>query len=181
MLINQKTHYVKDWAGYESEQIKSLEEAINHYEHKIKLMDYAFLAKNAGKMYIFEDNLYKDIEEKHLRCFNIFYFNFIFSIVEHLEKDCLTIEMYHNHLILYKDIKDYEQKIADIRNQNENNYEQVAELEMRFIQIYENLNEIRQLQSEILDMDQEIKAELEIMEIEKMKLNDNRKNMTPMK
>jgi hypothetical protein len=167
MTINQRKHNVRDWVIYETDQIKAYDDAIQSHENKKKLMDYAYLSKNSAQIYIFEDNFYKDIEEKHLRCFEILYTNFLLNVQEQLENDIITIEKYHNHLHKFRELGDFEHKLEDLRKKNEINYKRIAELESRFLAIYDTLNEIKDIGKVIDNIDEEIENEL--AEVEKNK------------
>ena len=106
--------------------------------------------------------MYKEIEEKHLKCYNIILSNFILSAVEELENDIITIEKYHDHLHHFIDaIIIYSDKISEIKLENENNYDKVAMLESQFLKSLEDLKEIKNLLERYDELDESIRMQIE--------------------
>lgn len=160
MLIQQNTHSLNEWCTYEIQQIKGLDENLNAIDTKYKMMELALLAKGTGNQYLFDDNLYKEIEEKHLKCFNFNYLNFFLNLSESLENDVLAVERFHKHLKGYEVQNNFEEKIEEIKEKNERSYEDVADLENRFMIIYDELNEIKKIQENLSELDEDISDEL---------------------
>lgn len=170
MNINQHKAILREWCYFEMNQLKYLDDSLFSTREKLRNMEFAFQAKRGGD-FTFEHNLYKEVEEKHLKCFNIMYANFILSTVEELENDIITIEKYHDHLHHFIDANKYSDKIREIKLENDDNYDKVATLESQFLKSLEDLKEIKNLLERYDELDESIRIQIE-EELEVIKLNN---------
>lgn len=177
MVIHQQVHSQIEWNKHEVEQVKNMDDAIYNIKNKMLMMKFALDAKSVGSVsFLFDDNLYKDIEEKHTKCFKVFYLNFYLNLIRELEDDIQNIERYQKHAIEYKLYKNFEKKIENMKIKNDQNYEIVADLESRFMTIYDDLNTLKNLSDEVLNIDEYLKEQME--QYEQIKLNNMKNQIT---
>jgi hypothetical protein len=162
MMIHSNEHKLEEWIKQEIEEIKNIDDNVYLMRNKAKMMEFALHAKKAGGMnYIFEDNLFKDMEDKHLNTFKLYYYNFYLNATEQLEKDILTIQNYENHLNKFSEIKDFNERIELMEIKNRENYEVVSDLEERFLNIYDDLNKLKEISNLYIDIDKYISGSIE--------------------
>lgn len=125
--------------------------------NKLKLIDFALAAKDIKRVNSLPENeIYKEVEPKHLRAFKAQFLEYNLDLIETLENDILEIEYCHNHLIKYKELRNFEENVDMIKNKNEMNYNLVSELEERFLIIYNEIKQLKELNEDFLNIDEEL-------------------------
>ena len=88
-------------------------------QKKRKDVEIAYESTKIGKEYLFEDNLYKNIQENQLRSFNTQFLNHMLIINEQLENDILTIDEGIDHLDKHEVFMNYDALLGTIKEKNQ--------------------------------------------------------------
>ena len=142
ILIYQKNFKYEDFISNEKEQYNLINDKIIKIKKKRKDALLAYDSKKIGKEFIFEENIYKNIEKKHLNAFTInHYFNML-NISEELDNDIIQIDDAIQHLKKHEKYMNYEKLIKDIKEKNIEIRKQINDLDSNFIKVYHDLKEI---------------------------------------
>jgi hypothetical protein len=117
-------------------------------ETKFQQMKFALKSKNLKTNLVFEDNLFNEIKETHVRAYRELHINMYLDLIEKLEADILRIEKFHKYLIKYGEYQNFSETIENIKLKNVHNNKLVAECEKNFMEIYASVNMIKDLDIE---------------------------------
>jgi hypothetical protein len=138
----------------EVDQVKVIDDEINKNKEKLKNVESAFDSKKLGSV-SYEENMYKDIEEKHVKCYRLNYLKKKLNIVEAIEQDILTIERFHEHLNEYENYFKFDNLKQQGKAKNEFMYEVSALFGKNIVELTQDVDEIRQIFEEIQKLDEE--------------------------
>ena len=142
MVLTKEKCLVNDFIKNETDQIKVLNDTLFDIQKKRKDVEIAYESTKIGKEYLFEDNLYKNIQENQLRSFNTQFLNNMLIINEQLENDILTIEEGIDHLNKHEEFMNYDELLETIKEKNKQVREKINEVDSKFAEMYDDLNEI---------------------------------------
>ena len=142
ILIYNKHFKYDDFIRNEKEQYNKINDKITKIKKRRKDARLAYDSKRIGKEFIFEDNIYQNIEKDHLKALTIDeYFNML-NIAEELDNDTIQIHNSIQHLKKHEQYMHYDKLIKDIKQRNIDIRKQIKELDNNFLKIYDDLKEI---------------------------------------
>ena len=142
MVLTKEKCLVDDFIKNETDQIKVLNDTLFEIQKKRKDVEIAYESTKIGKEYLFEDNLYKNIQENQLRTFNTQFLNHMLIINEQLENDILTIDEGIDHLNKHEEFMNYDELLETIQEKNRQVRERINEIDSKFAEMYDDLNDI---------------------------------------
>ena len=142
MVLTKEKCLVDDFIKNEADQIKVLNDTLFDIQKKRKDVEIAYESTKIGKEYLFEDNLYKNIQENQLRSFNTQFLNNMLIINEQLENDILTIDEGIDHLDKHEEFMNYDEFLETIKEKNRQVRERINEVDSKFAEMYDDLNTI---------------------------------------
>lgn len=142
LLISKEKCGLEEWIKNENDQIKILNDTLFAIKKKRNDVELAYESTKIGKEYLFEDNLYKNIQPNHLSCFNVQYLNSMVIINEQLEKDIINIHEAIDHLDKHKKFMDYDELLENIKVKNDLVRAKIKEIDSKFTEMYSDLNEM---------------------------------------
>lgn len=135
----------------EIENLKRLEESILAINTKSVNLSLAWLAKNSGSEYIFEDNLFQGVSDEHIKSYSLFYKLALLNVSKRLEEDIEKIQHYNEHLEAYNIHMNYENEIKKKKEENDVQYEKIQRMEELFSKLLsEDIEELKKT-SNMLD------------------------------
>jgi hypothetical protein len=117
-------------------------------EIKLQQMRFALKSKDLKTNLVFEDNLFNEIKDHHVKAYSEFHINMYLDLIEKLEYDILRIENFHRHLNKYAEYQDFGNTIENIKAKNILNNKLIAECEKNFMEVYASVNFIKDLDNE---------------------------------
>lgn len=142
LLISKEKCGIEDWIKNEKDQIKILNDTLFAIKKKRIDVELAYESTKIGKEYLFEDNLYKNIQLNQLRCFNGQYLNSMVIINEQLEKDIINIQEAIDHLDKHDKFMNYDELLENIKVKNDLVRAKIKEIDSNFAEMYQDLNEM---------------------------------------
>ena len=142
MIIYDKKFSYDDFIKNEKEQINLLNDTIFNLKKRRKNARLAYDTKKIGKIFIFDDNLYQNIEKEHLKAFTIDEYYNMLNICEELERDIIQIDEAFEHLKKHNEIMKYEKLIENIIHKNLMIKRKSKQLDENFIKLYNDLKEM---------------------------------------
>jgi hypothetical protein len=139
----------------EVDQVRIIDDEIYKNKENLKNVEFACDSKKLGSV-SYEENMYKDIEEKHVKCYRLNYLKKKLNIVEAIEQDILTIERYHEHLNEYENYFKFDNLKQQGKAKNEFMYEVSALFGKNIVELTQDADEIRQILEEIQKLDEEM-------------------------
>ena len=140
MVLTKEKCLVDDFIKNEADQIKVLNDTMFDIQKKRKDVEIEYESNKIGKEYLFEDNLYKNIQENQLRSFNTQFLNNMLIINEQLENDILTIDEGIDHLDKHEVFMNYDALLETIKEKNQQVRERINEIDSKFAEMYDDLN-----------------------------------------
>lgn len=137
----------------EIDEIKIIDDEFCISKEVLKKVEYAYETKNLGSL-SYEDNIYKNIEHKHIKCYRLNYLKKSINIAEAIEQDILTIERYHDHLNNYINHFNFEKLRQEYRKNNEFKYDISAMFGKNIVELTKDVDEIREIFDEINKLDE---------------------------
>jgi hypothetical protein len=129
-------------------------------------MKFALKSKDLKTNLVFEDKLFNDIKESHVHAYAEFHIGMYLDLLEKLENDILRIEKYHRYLNKYAEYQNFAETIENIKDRNLNNNKLVAECEVNFMETYNSIQQIKNLEGEF-------RIEADMVEKEMREANKN--------
>ena len=138
----------------EVDQVKVIDDEICTGKKILKNVEFAYDSKKIGSTGN-EDNAYKDINEKHLKCYRMNLMKKQINIVEAVEQDILTIERYHEHLHEYENHFRFDNLKTQGKNKNEFMYEVSANVGKNIVELTREVDDIRKIFEEIENLEED--------------------------
>lgn len=163
---------VFEWVKYESDQIKRIDDALFQIKKKKNDMDLAIESSKAEQEFVFEDNLYKNIQYSHYRSFYVYYLNYMLTIAEKIEKDIIMLDQSSKHLTEHDEYMNYDMMLENVDKKHNKILAKIAEVDKNFVDMKNDLNKIHALSLETYDIEKEAKKKKNESE-KKKKEKDN--------
>ena len=119
ILIYKKKLKYDDFIKHEKEQMNYINDEVYRLKKRRHDATLAYDSRKIGREYVFDDNLYKNIEYNHLRAFIIDEYNKMLNLCENLDQDILQIEEAIEHLKKHEKYMKYDNLIENIEKKNQ--------------------------------------------------------------
>ena len=131
----------------EVENIKIINESLFKLQNKFNNMKKSYVTKQiGGESNIFDDNVYNEIELKHIKCFSFFNINTVTKLISQLETDIHVIEYYRQHLINFKNKQDFKNETDKLKEKNEMFLKEIETKELELSNLLKELENVRSLE-----------------------------------